>query len=639
MAWRFADLPVRTKFLITLGIPVVGLVLLISKQVDGSLKRSDVLGYVSTQAGNIRLLGDMADALQQEGAQAVAWLEGIEQNEKRMELRRTATNDVRTRLQDPGLHLDPEVRPGPTLAILGVLRERVTEKRIASAEAELEYRRMSNRQIEYLGLIFRQAMDAETNERIFAHLSLLNAKEALNDLRTRITRALVADTIPPSQYGELNERIAQYETNTLLFQRDAQESVQELYRETFRGDEVNYMRTMIGTIHEKRTLLGMRSSAQEWWDLSSRAMEHLRAVEEGSIAEIIEATAANSQYAERRLIIVLCALLGVVGAVGVMAFVIMRGIRSTVDEVTSATSALSLGDVRAHVPVNANDEIGQMARTFNGMIDNIRSLAASADAIGKGNYETEVTLRGEQDVLGNALARMRDNLKAARERDQEQNLALQLEKDKLVKANERIHVLIKEIHHRVKNNLQVVASLLRLQSETIEDEKLQQVFGQSQSRVASMALIHEKLYKGEDLVQLDIGGYLKELFAELVQLNNVRDTIHYNTSIDDGLTLDLDTMVPLGLVLNELITNSFKHAFVGREMGQIDLRIARVSEKEFDLIYTDDGVGIPQEKLTHDGVTLGMSLIDSLVEQLNGYLTVESDAAKGTRYHVRFKTN
>jgi two-component sensor histidine kinase/HAMP domain-containing protein len=637
MAWRFADLPVRTKFLITLGIPVVGLVLLISKQVDGSLKRRDVLGYVSTQAGNIRLLGDMADALQQEGAQAVAWLEGLEENEKRMELRRTATNDVRARLEDPGLQLDPEVRPGATLAILDVLRERVTEKRIAAAEAELEYRRMSGRQIEYLGLIFRQAMDAETNEKIFAHLSLLNAKEALNDLRTRITRALVADTIPPSQYGELNERIAQYETNTLLFQRDAQESVQELYRDTFRGDEVNYMRTMIGTIHEKRTLQGMRSSAREWWDLSSKAMEHLRAVEEGSIAEIIAATAANSQYAERRLIIVLCALLGVVGAVGVMAFVIMRGIRSTVDEVTSATSALSLGDVRAHVPVNANDEIGQMARTFNGMIDNIRSLAASADAIGKGNYETEVTLRGEQDVLGNALARMRDNLKAARERDQEQNLALQLEKDKLEKANERIHVLIKEIHHRVKNNLQVVASLLRLQSETIEDEKLQQVFGQSQSRVASMALIHEKLYKGEDLVQLDIGGYLKELFAELVQLNNVRDTIHYNTSIDEGLTLDLDTMVPLGLVLNELITNSFKHAFVGREQGSIDLRIARAGDREFDLIYSDDGVGMPQEKLTHDGATLGMSLIDSLVEQLNGYLTVESDA-KGTRYHVRFKT-
>jgi len=326
----------------------------------------------------------------------------------------------------------------------------------------------------------------------------------------------------------------------------------------------------------------------------------------------------------------------VVGAVTVMAFVIMRGIRNTVNEVTSATSALALGDVRAHVPVSSNDEVGQMARSFNGMIDNIRSLAASADAIGKGNYDTPVTVRGDQDVLGNALARMRDNLKAARDRDMEQNLALQAEKEKLEQANSRIKVLIKEIHHRVKNNLQVVASLLRLQSSTIEDEHLQQVFGQSQSRVASMALIHEKLYKGEDLVQIDLAQYIQELFAELVQLNNVSDTIRYTTSIDPDLSLDLDAMVPLGLVLNELITNSFKHAFNGRAGGLIDLRIHRVGPQEFDLHYSDNGLGMLPEKLAHDGATLGMSLIDSLVEQLNGFLTVESDA-QGTRYHIRFK--
>jgi two-component sensor histidine kinase/HAMP domain-containing protein len=638
MTWRFADLPVRTKFLITLGIPVAGLVLLIGKQVDSSLKRRDVLRYVSVQSGNIRLLGDLAEGLQQEGGGAVAWLTGLETNTQRLVVRRTATDAAAARLSDPTLELDPSVRPATSLTLLTVLRERVMARSLPAAEPELEYRRMSQRQLEHITQVFRQAMDPETSERRYAHMGLLAAKEALNDLRMRITRALASDTVPPAQLGEIGERIAQYETSTLQFLRDAPPNIQELYRSTFRGAEVNYMRTIIGTIHEKRSLHGLHTSAGEWWTLSTAAMEHLHTVEERSIAEVITASEDNSAYAQKRLFIVLCALLVVVGAVGVMAFVIMRGIRSTVDEVTSATSALALGDVRAHVPVSSNDEIGQMAQTFNGMIDNVRSLAASADAIGKGNYETEVLLRGEQDVLGNALARMRDNLKAARERDLEQNLALQREKEKLERANERIHVLIKEIHHRVKNNLQVVASLLRLQSETIEDEKLQQVFGQSQSRVASMALIHEKLYKGDDLAHIDIGQYLKELFAELVQLNNVRDSIRYRTSIDEGITLDLDTMVPLGLVLNELITNSFKHAFLGREQGLIDLRIVRVSATEFDLLYTDDGVGIPQEKLTHEGHTLGMSLIDSLVEQLNGYLTVESNEG-GTRYHIRFKTN
>lgn len=638
MTWRFADLPVRTKFLITLGIPVVGLVLLIGKQVDSSLKRRDVLRYVSVQSMNIRLLGDMAEALQQEGAGAVAWLSGLESNVQRMVVRRNATDAAILRLGDPDLELDADIRPATTVAMLDVLRERVLNHSLPASEAELEYRRMAQQQIDNIAHVFRQAMDPETNERLFAHLSLLNAKEALNDLRMRLTRALAMDPVPPSQFGEINERIAQYETNSVLFLRDAPEPALDLYRSTFRGDEVNYMRTIIGTIHEQRSLSGLQVTPAEWWSLSSAALGHLRTVEERSIADVIQASEENSRYAQRRLLIVIGALLGVIGAVGVMAFVIMRGIRSTVDEVTSATSALAMGDVRAHVPVSSNDEIGQMAQTFNGMIDNIRSLAASADAIGKGNYETEVLLRGEQDVLGNALARMRDNLKAARERDLEQNKALQAEKEKLERANERIHVLIKEIHHRVKNNLQVVASLLRLQSETIEDVRLQQVFGQSQSRVASMALIHEKLYKGDDLAHIDLTQYLKELFAELVQLNNVSDRIRYHTRIDQGLTLDLDTMVPLGLVLNELITNSFKHAFHGRDGGTIDLSINRVSDTEFDLIYTDDGTGMPQDKLAHDGATLGMSLIDSLVEQLNGFLTVESDSA-GTRYHIRFKTN
>jgi two-component sensor histidine kinase len=330
-------------------------------------------------------------------------------------------------------------------------------------------------------------------------------------------------------------------------------------------------------------------------------------------------------------------LIGVVGAVTVMGFVIMRGVRNTVNEVAHAARALSMGDVRATVPVNSTDEIGQMALSFNGMIDNIRSLASSAEAIGKGNYDTPVTVRGPQDVLGNALMRMKENLKAARIRDTEQAQALQEEKKKIEQANERIHLLIKEMHHRVKNNLQVVASLLRLQAGTIADERLQHAFDQSQSRVTSMALIHEKLYKGDELSMLDVGMYIHELFSELVRLNDVRDQITYETDIDPDLMLDLHTMVPLGLLLNELITNSFKHAFQGRPAGRIMLSIHRVDAKHFDLRYQDDGVGIPLDKQEADGSTLGVSLIESLVEQLNGRMTVEG-GSNGTQYHIRFTT-
>ena len=258
-------------------------------------------------------------------------------------------------------------------------------------------------------------------------------------------------------------------------------------------------------------------------------------------------------------------------------------------------------------------------------------------AIGKGNYDTPVPVLGRQDVLGLALSRMRENLKAARIREKEQTTALQAEKQKLEQANERITVLIKEMHHRVKNNLQVIASLLRLQSGTIADERLHHAFEQSQSRVTSMALIHEKLYKGDELAMVDVALYIQELFADLVRVNDVDDRIAYQTNIDKGLAFDLNTMVPLGLLLNELITNSFKHAFHGRVSGHIDLAITDAQEGRYDLYYSDDGVGIPLDKIQSDGATLGVSLIESQVEQLNGRMTVEG-GAHGTRYHIRFRT-
>ena len=150
-----------------------------------------------------------------------------------------------------------------------------------------------------------------------------------------------------------------------------------------------------------------------------------------------------------------------------------------------------------------------------------------------------------------------------------------------------------------------------------------------------MALIHEKLYQGDELSTLDVGLYIEELFAELVRVNNVADRIHYRTHIEKDLSFGLQTMVPLGLLLNELITNTLKHAFRGRDGGQVKLTISSAQDGAFDLIYTDDGVGIPLEKMQATGDTLGVSLIEGLVEQLNGRMTVEG-TSKGTNYHIRF---
>ncbi len=638
MTWRFADLPIRTKFLITLGIPVLGLVLLIGKQVDSSLKRSDVLGYVTKQARNIRVIGDVMDGLQNESAVSVATLEGILPNGNFLDLARVQTDAYITRLKDPNLSIDPLLRPAEVVQPLVNYRRRVDGRNISAADAEAVYRSMDSELLRNLNEVSKQAMDPETNNKLFAHQSLLNAKSVLSDIRSRVLRALAKGGFSSAEIGELNERIALYDTNMLLFERDATPDVLGIFHSTFKGPDVSLVRSIIGTIHEKRTMTGLGMQASEWWEISGRTLQRMRQVEDSSINSIIAASEGISSAAQRRLFTVLIALMGVVGAVGIMAIVIMRGLRNTISEVTEAASALAQGDVREGIPVTSKDEVGHMAGSFNLMIEAIRSLSASADAIGKGNYNTPVIVRGEQDVLGHSLTRMRDNLKAAKDRDVQNNMALRREKEKLEQANARIETLIKEIHHRVKNNLQVVASMLRLQSGHIGDEHLRQIFAQSQSRVASMALIHEKLYKGSDLAQVDLSQYIKDLFAELVQLNKVRENIRYRTAIDPDLVLDLDTMVPLGLILNELITNSFKHAFGNGQEGFINLRIHRAEGQRFDLYYADNGKGIAPEIAGSDTGTLGRSLIDSLVEQLNGFITLESDGS-GTRYHIRFRAN
>ncbi len=622
--------------MITLGIPVLGMVLLIGKQVDSSLKRSSVYAYIKLQAERISLFSNVIHEVQRESAYSVGLLTGQPVTPVKLRLQHARTDEAINALQRTSHMSAMPIEDNGSFNGLNILRQRVIDERIEAAAVSHSYRAMDNTMLEELGRVGRLALDPETKDRYYAHLRLLNAKEALSVVRNQLSIGLHDQDLDHIEIGELGEQISQYEANMFLFERDAPPEVMHTYRNVFQGPDVNFMRSIIGTVKERRAVDANTIAAQQWWELSLQALDKLKMVEDHSLELIEEATAANSRDARIRLFIVLAALIGVVGAVTVMGFVIMRGVRNTVNEVAHAARSLAMGDVRAIVPVNSKDEIGQMALSFNGMIDNIRSLASSAETIGKGNYDTYVTVRGPQDVLGNALLRMKENLKAARIRDTEQAQALQEEKKKIEQANERIHVLIKEMHHRVKNNLQVVASLLRLQAGTIADERLQHAFDQSQSRVTSMALIHEKLYKGDELSMLDVGMYIHELFSELVRLNDVSESIGYRTDIDADLMLDLHTMVPLGLLLNELITNSLKHAFQGREEGSIHLSLHQANDKEFDLHYTDDGGGIPLEKQQSDGSTLGVSLIESLVEQLNGRMTVEGDI-KGTRYHIRFK--
>jgi PAS domain S-box-containing protein len=196
-------------------------------------------------------------------------------------------------------------------------------------------------------------------------------------------------------------------------------------------------------------------------------------------------------------------------------------------------------------------------------------------------------------------------------------------------------VLLKEIHHRVKNNLQVISSLLNLQSGYVQDEKTHELFRESQNRVRSMALIHEKLYQSEDLTRIDLGEYVLSLVSMLFRSYGTHaSTVKLETRLDP-VFLNIDTAIPVGLLVNELVSNSLKYAFPNGRAGMIGIDFRVLDKEEFVLSVRDNGIGLPAEFDLDKAPSLGLRLVRILATQMGGELTFQRSS--GTEFTITFK--
>ncbi|MBK6526227.1 MAG: sensor histidine kinase [Crocinitomicaceae bacterium] len=204
-------------------------------------------------------------------------------------------------------------------------------------------------------------------------------------------------------------------------------------------------------------------------------------------------------------------------------------------------------------------------------------------------------------------------------------------RNRLVQAqNEEKTIMLKEIHHRVKNNLQVITSLLRLQSREIDDEKTKAQFQDAVQRIIAMSLIHEKMYQNENLSKIDLKDYLDTLAIDLIK--TYADNIHVTLDISSKLDrLGNNTLVPVALIFNELISNSLKHAFQERDQGKITVELFPREKNMFELMYKDDGIWSEPSK---EG-SFGLELIETLTEQLDGKVTRTNE--NGTVYRFVLK--
>ena len=195
-------------------------------------------------------------------------------------------------------------------------------------------------------------------------------------------------------------------------------------------------------------------------------------------------------------------------------------------------------------------------------------------------------------------------------------------------------LLIKEIHHRVKNNLQIISSLLDLQEDYVKgDLKAVNVLQESQNRVSSMAMLHEMLYQSKDLSQINFSDYIRNLVSNLFNSYNIKKKITPVINVDD-IYLNMDTAIPCGLIISELVSNILKYAYPGDNVGELNISFRSLNNR-LELVISDEGIGFPEDlDFRNIESSLGLKLVNSLVKQLDG--TIDLDVSQGTKFNIKF---
>lgn len=249
----------------------------------------------------------------------------------------------------------------------------------------------------------------------------------------------------------------------------------------------------------------------------------------------------------------------------------------------------------------------------------LQKLVKGAQAIGRGDldYRVGISTRDEIGTLSNAFDEMTQNLKA------------------ITISHDEKEVLLREIHHRVKNNLQMIQSLLNLQMNRINSTELTAPLQDSINRISSMAMVHETLYKSKDLSTIDLNLYFRELANYLFRSLRLPEMEVELTCSIEQMPMDLDSVVACGIIINELITNALKHAFVNNRQGRISIDLHRFDKTDAVLIVSDNGIGISNREQPGKQKSLGIDLVNILAKnQLEGSICMGHES--GVEYQIRF---
>ena len=302
---------------------------------------------------------------------------------------------------------------------------------------------------------------------------------------------------------------------------------------------------------------------------------------------------------------------------------ILDTVIAPVRDTVRLTNALAKGELSERSHLNVHGEFRQLANTLDNFAILLETIVKDSNqvltTIQQNDFSRTVRVYGEGDflILTKGIEKTRATL------------------SEMIDERKKIEeIRKKEIHHRIKNNLQVISSLLDLESDKFEDEEVIEAFKESQNRVISMALVHEELYRSQDMESIDFSDYLMKLVNELSYSYAVnKEFIKIRMNVDPTF-LDMDTAIPLGMIVNELVSNSFKHAFKQEKEGEIYVNLS-FENKKLTLIVGDNGAGFPENINFKETDSLGLQLVTTLTSQIDGI--IELDRSKGTEFRIILK--
>ncbi len=310
-----------------------------------------------------------------------------------------------------------------------------------------------------------------------------------------------------------------------------------------------------------------------------------------------------------------------------LAFAISRMITSPILKLKKGSIAIMEGNLDYQVGLDRNDELGDLSMVFDAMAAEIKR---SQEELQFHAVQLEDLVKQRTSELAKTNETLEGEIKERKNVEEQIRASL-----------EEKEILIKEIHHRVKNNLQIISSLLNLQAVNITDEDMLSMFRDSQHRVRSMALVHEQLYKSKTLASVDFGQYIRNLAGQLTRSHGTRSAGVVVKIDAENIFLGIDSAVPCGLIVNELITNSFRYAFPDdipsieeNLFNEIHITCQMNASNKYVLTVGDNGVGLPEGLNFRNTESLGMQLVCTLTDQLGGAIEVHQN--DGAEFRIEF---